>query len=353
MLNKKRILIIRLSSIGDVLHATPVASALKAAAPDCHITWIVSRTAAKLLENNPHIDHVMIWSREDFEAAAANRELGQLKKLWQQLQSFYQREKFDIALDIHGLFLTGAILLASRTPRRIGMADARELNRFFMTEQAAPAAHAHVIERYLSVLRPLHIDATDHRMTLRPTPAEERFAVDFLLRHAIDRNKKILFVNPVTSWHSKNWSIAQFAKCMDLLHADIEIVLCGANADRPAIESIRTLTDRRLISATGQTSLTELAALLAQGDLLLTGDTGALHIAVAMGTPTISLWGPTQPEQYGPLAPGHTVIRSPFSCTGCHKTTCRYKTYACMQSIAPEAVAQEINTQFFGKDARQ
>lgn len=343
MLNNKRILIIRLSSIGDVLHATPVAKALKTACPSCRITWIVSKTAAGLLNGNPYIDEILIWSREDFEAAAKNRRFGQLRKLWLELKVFYRQKSFDIALDIHGLFLTGAILYASKTPRRIGMAKTRELNRFFMTEQAPDPESGHVIDRYLSVLRPLGIQAKDRTMTLLVSQENEKRAAQFFRQNGLDESKPIVMVNPKTSWRSKNWPPKHFAACLRLIDKTAQVILCGGPQDAPDADEIKKLAGRSAVNAAGRTSLPELAALLKKSAVLLTGDTGALHIAIALGTPTVSLWGPTSPQQYGPLAGNHKTLLSPHSCRGCHKTTCRSKATACMAAITPEAAAASIN----------
>lgn len=344
MLNNQRILIIRLSSIGDVLHATPVAKALKEAYPNCHITWLVSKLSASLLSNNPYIDQVHVWSREEFEQAAGKYQLGTLRKLWHQLKTFFKENHFDIVLDIHGLFLTGMIAAYSKAPRRIGMANTRELNRFFMTEQASPIASDHVIKRYLSVLSPLHIHTSEEQMTLNLTADLHKFAEDFLAKNHINPQKKLLMINPKTSWSSKNWDNENFAKLIDLLAPDIQILLCGSIQDKNDADKITALCHRPLFDAVGKTSLLELAALIYRTDLLLTGDTGALHIATALQIPTISLWGPTRPEQYGPLVPNHIVIRSTHSCVACHKTKCPKGKNDCLQTIRAELVAEKINS---------
>lgn len=344
MLNNARILIVRLSSIGDIMHTTPVAKALKEAYPACHITWIVGRTAAELIHRNPYVDEVVIWSREDFDHAAANRQVGQINKLWHQLKNFYQHHHFDLALDIHGLFLSGAIAYAGKIPRRIGMADTRELNRFFMTEQApAVAPYSHVTLRYLSVLHPLGIHSTDCQMILQTTPQDREFADNFYRENNIKAKQPVLLVNPKTSWASKNWGNERFAKCLELLDPSIQIIMCGSKADCRDAEYIQTLTARPFTNAVAKTSLSELGALLERSTLLLSGDTGTLHLAAAVGTPTLSLWGPTRPEQYGPLGAAHLKIQTSYQCRACHKTKCRLGTNACMTSIAPSHIAAILN----------
>lgn len=345
MINKPHILIIRLSSIGDVLHATPVARALKAAYPACRITWMVSKVASSLLARNPYIDQVFVWSREEFEQAAAKRQTGPLKELWHELRGFYRKHHFDLVLDVHGLFLTGAIAALSKSPRRIGMAKTKELNRYFMTELAPAPAGPHVIDRYLSALLPLGITAPDRSMTLALSPADHDFAAEFIAAHGVDPRKKLLIIQPRTSWPSKNWGDENFAKLLDLLHPNIQVLLCGSQGDKENAARLKALCDRPLFDAVGKTSLPELGALIKRADLLLTGDTGALHIAIALGVPTISLWGPTRPEQYGP-PPGsaiHTIIKSPRACTACHKVKCGNPVNDCMRAIAPDFVAKKVN----------
>lgn len=344
MLNNQRILIIRLSSIGDVLHATPVARALKEAYPACHITWIVSNMSASLLLNNPYIDEVYVWSREEFDQAVKKRQLGTIRKLWHQLKLFYQKNQFDIVLDVHGLFLSGMIAAYSKTPRRIGMANTRELNRFFMTEQAPPTASRHVINRYLSVLAPLHIHTNDVQMTLNLNAEQHKFAESFMATYHINPQKKLLLINFKTSWSSKNWGNENFAKLIDLLAPDIQILLCGSMQDKEDANTIISLCHKPIFDAVGKTSLLELAALIHRADLVLTGDTGTLHMAIALQTPTISLWGASTPEQYGPIdQTKHIVIRSTHSCLACHKTKCPKGTDECMKAIPVEAVAEKVN----------
>ena len=129
----------------------------------------------------------------------------------------------------------------------------------------------------------------------------------------------------------------------------MQIVFSGAPNDAPYIAEARAVlgdVPNKVISIAGETSLMELAALFRSATLLLTGDTGPLYIAEAVGTPTLSLWGPTMPEIYGPLTKGHIFLRSPYECTACCKTHCKRKNNGCMNALKPE-VAAEALTRFF------
>lgn len=342
MLSHARILIVRLSSIGDVLHATTVAHNLKQSYPHCHLTWIVSRTAAELLQYNPDIDDLFVWSREDFEQALHQRQFGKVLHSIRSLKDFFSTHPFDIAFDIHGLFMSGIITRLSKAPRRIGMSGTKELNWLFMNEFAAAPQSPHKILHYLSVLESFNGNKQDYHLILKLPPTLSGFAVKFFAQNQVNCKKKLLMVNPWTSWRSKNWGINNFAQCLNQLPDTIEILLCGGPADEENNKKIIAATQRPLIDITGKTRLLELAALFRQTDLILTGDTGALHIATALKVSTISLWGPTRPEKYGPLVPGHTFICSENTCVNCDKTKCRLQNNACMNSISPNLVSEKI-----------
>lgn len=346
-MKQKKYLIIRLSSIGDVLHATTVARNLKKSDPYCHITWMVSRTASELLQDNPDIDEVFIWSREDFEKALHGKKLKAALHTISLLREFYASHGFDAVIDIHGLFMTGVITWMSGCQRKIGMYGTRELNWLFMNERSVPASEdIHVIKRYLSVLPLLQGKIYDYEMTLQLPVYLEAFGISLFQEHQIDRNKPVLLVNPWTSWASKNWGTKNFIQCLRLLPPGIQIILCGGPADRAKNKQIASEINRPITDLTGKTTLSELARVVQMSDLLLTGDTGTLHIAIALHIPTLSLWGPSAPEKYGPLVPGHIVVKSKHACIACDKTKCRLKTNACMEAIDPAGISKKIE-QFF------
>ena len=337
-----RFLILRLSSIGDILHAAPVAHALKAAWPGCHITWLASPPASDLLKYNPDIDELLIWDRRPFDKAAASLQLRKMHALLQTAKKLFAPHRFDIALDIQGLFLTGILAKMSQAPRRIGIHERHEFNSLFMTELADEIASPHKIRRYLSVLAPLGIQEASPELRLSLPPALETFATEFLPSHGIDPSRRILFVNLRTSWPDKNWPTASFAAALQAVPANVQLVFCGAEADQPYIDKICQHLFHPTISIAGKTNLLELAALFQKGTLLRTGDTGLLYIAASVGLPTLSLWGPTHPDIYGPLSGPHAFVLTPNRCHSCCKTHCRQKNNACMQAILPTTVQENL-----------
>lgn len=338
----KQLLIIRLSSIGDVLHCTPVARALKAAWPDCQITWLVSEGAAEILTTNPHIDTLLIWSREQFEQHLRHLALGKALRLLGRLRSELATRQFDAVLDIQGLFLTGMIAILAKTSRRIGMSDTRELNSLFMTE-TAPAGGRHIIDRYLGVLRPLGIASGERRMTLVVSAAARRFAADFLAGRDAGSPKRIVVLVPGTTWPAKNWPAAFFARTAWLLVSDFRLVLCGGKAEVRLGREIQTRAGIPLLNVIGRTGLIDMAGLIESAAALIAGDTGPLYMAAALGIPTVALFGPTDPSVYAPADERNAVLVRRLPCSFCHKMTCPNNTAGCMKSIRPEDVVQAVH----------
>ena len=344
---RARILIVRLSSIGDVLHTTTVVHNLRRLAPDAEITWLASPPASTLLETNPDIDRLLVFDRRPIDEAGVHL---RLRTCWRELKkarALLAPYTFDIALDLQGLFLTGLLTRLSKAPRRIGIHERHEGNPLFMTEIAPDIPDPHKIRRYYTALAPLGFP----QETLRPgpvlclPPALAGFAADFWAAHGIDTARPILIVCVRTTWPDKNWPPARFGEALRAVPEQVQIVFTGAKGDRPFIEEAQRAIGgaRPSLSIAGETGLLELAALMKSAALLLTGDTGPLYIAEAVGTPTLSLWGPTSPAIYGPLTSGHTFIESPYPCSACCRTRCKKKNNACMAAIAPADVAEKLS----------
>jgi len=339
----KRFLLIRLSSIGDVLHCTPVARTLKQAFPAAHITWVVGQGPAGLLEANPFIDEIYVWPREKWEDHMRHGRFTEAWKLWQQLRFDLRARNFDVALDVHGLFLSGMVAVASGAKRRIGLANTRELNSLFMTE-TAPAAEdeTHIIQRYLSILQPFGIKPSTYNMTLEVTKRDEAFAAQFLAQSGVTPEHCLIALVPATTWEAKNWPPEYFAALANELGQHSVVMLCGGPADRQLAQQVLKQTEVTVIDAVGRTSLSQLAALLAKATVVIAGDTGPLHMAVAMGIPTVSIFGPTNPERFGPLGGNHSILQADLSCRTCYKTKCRLKHQQCMKVILPKQVMQAL-----------
>lgn len=340
---EQEFLIIRLSAIGDVLHSTPVARELKKARPDCHITWLTGEGPAELLATNPYIDKVLIWPKERWEKALRAGNISEAWRLWQKARGLLCGLSFDAVLDIHGLFFSGALALMPKAKERIGMKETKELNSWFMTK-TIPNYHAsrHQIFRYLSVLGGLGIKTDDFRMDLFLSAKARAFAVAFIENNGLG-TMPILAVVPGTTWEGKNWPPAYFAQVIRSLAGKYQAVLCGGPGDRLLADKIIHEAKVPVADAVGKTSLQELGAILEKSNLVLTGDTGPLHMAVALDIPTVSLFGASDPLVYGPLAGPHLVLKALAKCAPCNKQKCPRGRITCMPALKPETVIEAIN----------
>ena len=337
----REILIIRLSAIGDVIHCTPVAASLKAAWPDCRITWLVGEVAADLVRYNPHVDEAIVWSRERFERHLRDCELRRAAAMWRELRRTLAGRRFYAVLDVHGLFLSGMIARMAETGRRIGMSGTKELNALFMDETAAPLGR-HITDRYLGVLRPLGIVPTERRMTLA-LPEEAVRAADGLLDDlALPRRRRLAVLAPGTTWPAKNWPAVLYARAARLLAGDFTVMLCGSRAEAPLAREIAAAAGVPVANATGRTGLLELAAVLAKAAVVVAGDTGPLYMAAAVGTPTVGIFGPTDPARLAPPGEKNAVVVSRQACSFCFRRTCPGGAAACMSGVTPEQVVKQV-----------
>ncbi len=337
----REILIIRLSSIGDVIHCTPVAGSLKAAWPHCRVTWLAGEVAADLVRYNPYVDETLVWSREGFERRLRSFELRAAAGMWRELRALLAARRYDAVLDVHGLFLTGMIASLTNGGRRIGMSDTRELNALFMDETAPPLG-PHVIDRYLGVLRPLGIVPADRRMTLAVPAAARLAAAELLAALAMPAGKGLAVFAPGTTWPAKNWPATSFARTARLVSRDFAVVLCGSGAEAALGRTVVAAAGVPVANAIGRTGLLEMAALMTRADVVVAGDTGPLYMAAAVGTPTVGIFGPTDPTRLAPPGPGNAVLVARRPCSFCHRKACPAGAAACMADVTPEQVARQM-----------
>ncbi|MBP2654331.1 MAG: rfaQ [Firmicutes bacterium] len=338
---RKELLIIRLSSIGDVIHCTPVVKSLKLAWPDCRITWLVSEASADVIKYNPYIDECWVWSRERFEKYLRSLNFIEAWRMWRELQAMLAKKSFYAVLDIHGLFLTGMIAIQAKAKRRIGLSGAKELNSLFMTETAKPLGR-HVTDKYLGVLQALGIDQIDHKMTVVvPTEARET-AVSIFGKGGIGENENIAVLIPGTTWSAKNWPPEYFAAVAQALAPDFKFVLGGSRAEISLAEEIALRAGVPMLDICGSTNLIVLAAVIERATVVVTGDTGPLHIAAAVGTPAVAVFGPTNPLYYGPRQGKRSFLQAGLDCSFCHKYRCPKGDAKCMKDVLPAQVVEAV-----------
>jgi lipopolysaccharide heptosyltransferase II len=333
----KNILLIKLSSIGDVLSTTPCFRALKKHLPQVKLSLIVERESFDLVKNNPYLDKIFIFDRTELSKSFCSffRLRRALVKFFHLIKEL-KKEEFDLVLDFQGLLRSVFFLYLARAKYKICRG-----NFLGVDERTSKTQPLLAVENYLSMLRKLGIKGASPELEIFLGPADRQFAQDFFSRHQISGRDLVIILNPATRWPTKTWPQQNFIELAQRLitHLGAKIILIGSKDELETSLTIQKAIRNNIFLATGKTSLTELAALIKKSELLITGDTGPMHLAAAVKAKTIALFGPTNPQRTGPVNPNATIIQKKFPCLPCYKRKC--KTIKCMKAISSEEVLKE------------
>lgn len=334
----KKILIVLHGSIGDVTRALPLANLLRKGFPKAYLAWSVEPAAGPLLEGFAAIDEVILFDR------------GRPWAFWPFLAKIRSR-RFDLVLDLQRHLKSGVISRCSGAPERIGFhrSDSKEFNWLFNNrhierfgESASKLNHYLKFADYLGIARaPV---AWQFALT-----SDEKVAVAEHLR-PVRRRFAVLFVG--TRWQSKQWFPAQIAECAELLQAkhQLDVVLLGTKEDQPIAREAIAGARGRVIDLVGCTSLREAVGIIEQAIVAVGPDTGLMHVAAAVGTPVISLWGATNPQRTGPYGFAELAIQGRAPCVPCGRRRCSIGRI-CMKSITREELAAKIEQALRGAPA--
>jgi len=316
--------LVKLSSIGDVVHALPVAAALRDALPQARLTWIVERREAAVLRDHPALSEIVPvdtrgWRRARSPLAVAET-TGALVALGRHLRA----SRFDVAIDLQGLIKSGVITAATGAPLRIGFtaAHCREgLNTLFTNQRVAPPPTArHVVDRYLALVEPLGARAHTVAFALPADAAAEARVDEFLMGAGLKPRDRLVVLNPGAGRPDKRWPIPSFRALAQRLSDEVSaavLVVWGPNelADARAIVGTDAPSGASLAPAGAilapPTNLDELLAVLRRASAIVAADTGPLHLAAALGVPCVGLYGPTDAARNGPYGRGHRALQSP------------------------------------------
>ncbi len=345
-----RVLVVRLSALGDILHALPALTTLRRHLPTAHLEWMVEDTGAGLLEGHAALSGMQIIPRQEW---ARLRRAGQR---WAALRSFIacarrlRQLQYDLVIDFQGLAKSGLWVAMVQSPRKAGFGPGLPRNEgawLTLNERIQPPSpEVHALDRNLRLLECLGFPRLPIRYDLATPPAAAQSAVELLQEAGLDPDRPFVAVNPMSRWPTKNWSPELFAQTADLLAATgLQVLFTGAPADRAEIDAIVQGMQGRAGRVDGLTDLATLAAIYRRSVVLLSTDTGPMHLAVAVGTPVVAVFGPTAPWRTGPHGPGHRVIRTPLPCSPCFKRECTVtdlEPHACMRRIQPGTVAAAV-----------
>ncbi len=340
---RERILIIKLSALGDIVQALPVLYSLKKTWKDCCVDWITGEVGAGLLNGHPMIDRVIVYPRRRLGELAGNP----LK--WYVLASelaglarSLRKGRYDIALDIQGLFKSGLITFLSGAREKTGFAGGREGSSFFLNRRLPrydPDQHA--VLRYLEAAAYLGADTSEIRFPLGLKEDDLQEARDLLRGLGLKSGEFVILV-PGTVWPSKHWSIEGFSSFARILRKQLGLscLVAGAESDAVLGHAIENGSGSAALNITGRTSLRAFAALSTMAAAAVTTDTGPMHLAAAAGLRVVALFGPTSPVRTGPFGQGHIVLRQEMECSPCFRRKCDRR--QCMLSISAEEVFRAV-----------
>lgn len=349
-----RILIIRLSAVGDVINTLPVLKALRDNFPKSLIAWVVEDRAKDILLHRPDLDKVFVFERQRW-SAHLRPDKGLIRTL-QETDRFIRSIRdmhFDIVLDLQGNLKSGLVTYLSKAPVRVGFnrGISKELNHLFANYRVN-LDHQHInrVEKNLMMLKQLGLPSgggTD-RERGQPAihiPAEDEVPVERFLKEEGLAN--FIVFHPGTSDFGvyKRWSLANYASLGDRLlkmHEDLNILLTWGPAERDMVEEIaQKMGGKKPVLACETGSLTQLAVLLKRARLFVGSDSAPLHLASFLRVPTVALFGPKDPVIYGPYYNHHSIlIRKDIPCSPCQRRTCPYPD--CMHLITVEEVFQAV-----------
>ncbi len=325
--------------IGDMVLLTPALRLLKQAYPESYLTVLLRPLVANLMNTNPYVDSYIVDTKQEGIYRSFIRLVRQICD-----------NTFDTAIVFHPTSFRNALLpYLARIPIRIGANyKGRE---FFLTSSCPNNTNLHEVDRYLSVLHLLNINGVPIEKSVDitgslsstylefwHTDADRQMIQQALENEGVSPNERLIAVNVGTTWQTKRWDARNFAEVINQISnagPDVKIVLTGSGSEEIIVEKLSL--SESVINFVGNTDIFQLGALLERCEICLTCDSGPMHIAAAVGTPTVALFGPTDPKRHRPYGIGHTVIEKPISCRPCYKRTCH-------RQDTPHLCMQEINT---------
>ncbi|MBF0485524.1 MAG: glycosyltransferase family 9 protein [Candidatus Omnitrophica bacterium] len=355
----KNIIVVCPFGIGDVLFTTPFIAALKEEAPDIRISYIGNARTFPVLKNDPRLHKVFSYERDEFFAVYKKSPWAFLRK-WQGFITDIRREKFDAAFDFSLGSPLGLALMLAGVPLRIGY-DYKGRGRWLTQKIPLKGFEGRpVAGYYLELLK--YWKADHHKsgragappgMALFPSESDRNWARDFLAQNSLS-DKKFLCLYPGggASWgkgaHQKRWPAGQYAKLADKIieKTSLALILMGDKSEIELCETVKNaMRGPKAINAAGKTSVLQAAALVCHARCVVANDGGPLHVAVASGVPTASIFGPVDSVVYGPFpAKGHKVIIKGLSCQPCYRrfrmTDCQH--LSCLKELSVEEVFNQV-----------
>ena len=336
MADFRRILLIKPSSLGDIVHALPALSALRRRFPHAHIAWLVKRDWASILDGHPDLTEVIA---EDFGWSA-----------WPGLVSRLRRSRYDLAVDLQGLFRSGLLARASGAPVRVGFKAGREGSSWCYTDRVElPGTDTlpwrmipvHAVDRNLAVVAHVGADISAPQFVFPDLTPETQRITRLLGDLGLAPGARLIAVAPVDRHRVRSWPLPRFAEAVARIAAlqGAKVVVLGTPGQRDIVAPFLERLPGGVLDLVGKTTIRELVALLRQTSLVLANDSAPLHLATALGIPVVGVFGPTNPVRARPYGARHRVVRTELLCSPCERRDCRnVNRYECLIGVDVDQV---------------
>lgn len=339
---KSRILIVRLSAIGDVIRTLPAVHLIRREFPEAYLGWAVESLSYKLIEGHPEIDKFFIFPKKQIAQAIKRADFKGAKRLIADFGAALKAEGFEIALDMQNLFKSGIVTLLSGAKTRIGYGLSREGSKFFLTHRITPPYKSHQMMQFvdwqLELVKRLGVEGGPVQFILPDYTPEEGTVDRFLKEHGIRGD--YFCIAPGTSWPNKSWTPTGMACLADRLSQYGKVLLIGSESDRKIADQVLELAQTNPVDTIGRFNLRELAVLLRKARFYAGGDTGPMHLAVAVGTQVFAWFGPTSPKVHGPYQEKAVIFNLNLPCQPCNKRKCDSR--ECLRDLDLETVWRKV-----------
>jgi heptosyltransferase-1 len=335
-----KLLLVKPSSLGDVVHSFAFVNRLKKEKPEVVIDWFVNDVYSSLVRCNPAVNNVWSFKRGEWGRNWAYPST--IRELFS-LMSWIRRERYDVCLDLQGLLRSGLVAAFSNAAVKAGFSDAREGSRFFYDKLIHPGAGPHAVPRLLEALEMFGVRPAERPDFSFKVPENAEVFVKRLLVEVGIRGPYVVF-HPGARWRTKMWP-PNYWRALALAVSDksgLPVVFSGSGADGPMVSEITTGIPGAFNFA-GSLSLVELSALLGSCAMMVTVDSGPMHIAAAFDRPMVALFGPTSPERTGPVtsSPCDVVQLGDVDCVPCFRRRCNRR-HECMEKMTPDYVETRV-----------
>jgi len=335
--------------MGDVLLSTPVIRSLRKSHPHAHITMVVNKGTEEVIQHNPDINKIIALDRERLKAT----------NLWKRLQANVEyirevrRHRYDLVLDLTGGDRSAILSLLTKAPIRLGLEvknptfsiNSRFKNICYTATIKPKFKTLHAIDYHLSMIEFLGLEPVKDGLEIFIPQSDKAFVENWLRQQGIGSNISYVAIHPGARWWFKQWPLGKFAILADRIQSElgVPVVFIGGEKEIDDLNKIEEHMETDAIMVKGKFSVLQIAALTDRAALFVGNDNGPMHIAAAVKTPVIALFGPSDPAVWGPWGDGHVVIQKEVPCCPCPHRGCKMGEKNCMELISVEEVFEKVS----------